>query len=35
MKEFLYKWLYLNLHYISAVNSDERPQKPTAWFRAE
>jgi hypothetical protein len=35
MKEFLYKWLYLNLHCIKAVSSDERPQKPTAWFRAE
>jgi len=35
MNEFLYKWLYLNLHCIRAVKSDERPQTPTAWFRRE
>jgi hypothetical protein len=35
MNEFLYKWLYLNLHCIRAVNSDERPQTPTAWFGGE
>jgi len=35
MNEFLYKWLYLNLHCIRAVNSEERLQTLAAWLRGE
>jgi hypothetical protein len=35
MNEFLYKWLYTNLHCIRAANTVETPQTPTAWFRGE